>query len=546
MPCFRRFAESFRESHSKAIPYISRRVYRIPRQRGGILQLALELPAIRFPCKSSTVRYNCMVIDRIAQPRVRELLTGFPAVALLGPRQAGKTTLARDLAEAMSGRAVYLDLELPSDRAKMSDAELYLSAHEDHLVILDEIQRAPGLFQVLRGVIDQRRRKGIRAGEFLLLGSASMDLLQQSAESLAGRIAYLELTPFILPEVQGMGPGAADRLWVRGGFPDSYLAADDSSSFRWRIAFIQTYLERDIPALGPRVPAETLHRFWRMLAHNQGQLLNAARLAAGLGVSGQTVARYLDILVDLLLVRRLQPWTANLAKRLVRSPKVFVRDSGIVHALLGLTDQEELLGHPVVGASWEANMDLRDEIQRIAVEWPCYGWRRVHAELWRRGWVGNHKPVRRIMREDNLLCIRRRKFVVATTDSKHDRPVYPNLAKGMKLTGINQLWIADITYIRLETEFIYLAVVLDAYSRRVIGWALGRTLEDDLTIAALGMGVLRRPPGPGLVHHSDRGVQYASYAYTEILKQHQIRISMSRKGNPYDNAACESFMKTLK
>ena len=192
------------------------------------------------------------------------------------------------------------------------------------------------------------------------------------------------------------------------------------------------------------------------------------------------------------------------------------------------------------------NMDLRDEIQRIAVEWPCYGWRRVHAELWRRGWMVNHKPVRRIMREDNLLCIRRRKFVVATTDSKHDRPVYPNLAKGMKLTGINQLWIADITYIRLETEFVYLAVVLDAYSRRVIGWALGRTLEDDLTIEALRMALLLRSPGPGLVHHSDRGVQYASYAYTEILKQHQVRISMSRKGNPYDNAACESFMKTLK
>jgi putative transposase len=184
----------------------------------------------------------------------------------------------------------------------------------------------------------------------------------------------------------------------------------------------------------------------------------------------------------------------------------------------------------------DTKMDLRDEIQRIAVEWPCYGWRRVHAELWRRGWMVNHKPVRRIMREDNLLCIRRRKFMVATTDSKHDRPVYPNLAKGMKLTGINQLWIADITYIRLETEFIYLAVVLDAYSRRVIGWALGRTLQDDLTIAALRMALLLRSPGPGLVHHSDRGVQYASYAYTEILKQHQIRISMSRKGNPYDKA----------
>ena len=220
-------------------------------------------------------------------------------------------------------------------------------------MILDEIQRAPGLFQILRGVIDQRRRKGIRAGEFLLLGSASMDLLDQSAESLAGRIAYLELTPFLLPEVLGLGPEAADRLWVRGGFPDSYLAADDLSSLQWRTAFVRTYLERDIPALGPRVPAETLHRFWRMLAHNQGQLLNAARLAAGLGVSGQTVARYLDILVDLLLVRRLQPWTTNAAKRLVRSPKVFVRDSGIVHALLALTDQEQLLGHPVAGSSWE-------------------------------------------------------------------------------------------------------------------------------------------------------------------------------------------------
>ena len=194
----------------------------------------------------------------------------------------------------------------------------------------------------------------------------------------------------------------------------------------------------------------------------------------------------------------------------------------------------------------DPNLDLRDEIQRIAVEWPCYGWRRVHAELWRRGWIVNHKPVRRIMREDNLLCLRRQKFVVTTTNSNHDRPVYPNLAGSMELTGINQLWIADITYIRLETEFVYLAVVLDAYSRRVIGWGLGRTLEDDLTIAALRMALRLRSPAPGLVHHSDRGVQYASYDYTDLLKQHQIRISMSRKGNPYDNATCESFMKTLK
>ena len=197
----------------------------------------------------------------------------------------------------------------------------------------------------------------------------------------------------------------------------------------------------------------------------------------------------------------------------------------------------------------DADMDLRDEIQRIATDWPCYGWRRVQAELKRRGWVVNHKRVRRIMREDNLLCLRRRKFVV-TTDSNHKLPVYPNLAAEMELSGIDQLWIADITYIRLEIEFVFLAVVLDAYSRRVIGWALERTLEDELTMAALRMALNRRALGraqmPDLVHLSDRGSQYASGDYTDLLKDHKIRISMSGKGNPYDNATCESFMKTLK
>ncbi len=193
----------------------------------------------------------------------------------------------------------------------------------------------------------------------------------------------------------------------------------------------------------------------------------------------------------------------------------------------------------------DGDLDLRDQIQRIALEWPCYGWRRVQAELQRRGWEVNHKRVRRIMREDNLLCLRRRKFVV-TTDSNHSRSVYPNLAGDMTLTGIDQLWVADITYIRLETEFVYLAVVLDAFSRRVIGWALDRTLEDDLAIVALQMALAKRSPAPGLVHHSDRGVQYASNDYTSLLKGHGGKISMSRKGNPYDNAACESFMKTLK
>lgn len=190
-------------------------------------------------------------------------------------------------------------------------------------------------------------------------------------------------------------------------------------------------------------------------------------------------------------------------------------------------------------------MDLRDQIQRIALASPCYGWRRVTVELRRRGWTVNHKRVRRIMREDNLLCLRRKKIVV-TTDSNHNRPVYPNLAASMVVSDINQLWVADITYIWLEGEFVYLAVVLDAHSRRVIGWALDRTLEGHLAIAALQMALRRRSPTAGLVHHSDRGIQYASKDYTDLLKEHRIAISMSRKGNPYDNATCESFLKTLK
>lgn len=193
------------------------------------------------------------------------------------------------------------------------------------------------------------------------------------------------------------------------------------------------------------------------------------------------------------------------------------------------------------------NLALRDEIQRIALEFPSYGRPRITEELKNRGWKGiGHRRVGRIMQEDNLLCLRRRKFRVQTTDSKHGLRVYPNLACKMELTGINQLWIADITYIRLETEFVYLAVVLDAFSRRVIGWELDRHLEDDLTIAALRMALRKRTRPEGLTHHSDRGVQYASGDYTALLAQHGIRISMSRKGNPYDNATCESFMKTLK
>ena len=190
-------------------------------------------------------------------------------------------------------------------------------------------------------------------------------------------------------------------------------------------------------------------------------------------------------------------------------------------------------------------MEIRDQIQRIALQWPTYGYRRITAELRRLGFDVNRKRVLHMMREDNLLCVRHRAFMV-TTDSRHNLPVYPNLAKHIHPTAINQLWIADITYVRLRTEFVYLAVVLDAFSRRVIGWALGRTLEAELAVAALRMAIQQRQPGPGLIHHSDRGVQYASNEYISLLRQHQIKISMSRKGNPYDNAACESFMKTLK
>jgi uncharacterized protein len=288
------------------------------------------------------------VIERRLHGEVTHRLGQFPAVGLLGPRQVGKTTLAWQIAEEQP--SVYLDLESEADRAKLAEPELYLAEHRDRLVIIDEVQRFPGLFQSLRGLIDRGRREGRRAGRFLLLGSASIDLLRQSSESLAGRISYVELAPLDLLEV---GPGRLDDLWVRGGFPDSLLARDDAESLRWRLDFIRTYLERDVPQLGPRVPAETLRRFWTMLGHTQGGLLNASELARGLGVDSKTATRYLDLLVDLLLVRRLAPWHVNVGKRLVKSPKVYVRDSGIVHALLGLGHREAVLGHPVAGATWE-------------------------------------------------------------------------------------------------------------------------------------------------------------------------------------------------
>ncbi|NND43105.1 MAG: ATP-binding protein [Silicimonas sp.] len=288
------------------------------------------------------------MIERRHRKSVEVALESQAGIVLLGPRQVGKTTLAQDIAESRD--AVYLDMERIADRQVLEEPDLYLDEQVGRLVVIDEVQLMPDLFKALRGQIDRRRRQGHRTGQFLLLGSASNTLLHQSAESLAGRVSYHELTPFMLPEI---GVEAMSALWLRGGFPDSFLAKSDRASLNWREDFIRTYLERDIPSFGLRIPAETLRRFWTMLAHEQGGLLNAAKLAGNLGVSGQSVARYLDLLVDLMLVRRLPPWHSNAGKRLVKSPKVYIRDPGLCHALLGIETQEDLLGHPVVGGSWE-------------------------------------------------------------------------------------------------------------------------------------------------------------------------------------------------
>jgi uncharacterized protein len=287
------------------------------------------------------------MIKRLLESEIRSSLERSPSVALLGPRQVGKTTLALQIAELAP--SVYLDLESSLDLQKVRDILSFHQANRGKLIILDEIQRLPEVFPHLRGIIDKERQKGNKAGQFLFLGSASIDLLKQSSESLAGRITFLELFGINALEY----PQDINSLWVRGGFPESLLANTDKNSLEWRRDFIKTYLERDIPQLGPRIPAETLERFWMMLAHHQGGILNSANLARNLDVSGVTIGRYLDLMTDLLLVRRLKPWTFNAGKRLIRSPKIYIRDSGIAHALLNIPDYNQLLSHPIVGGSWE-------------------------------------------------------------------------------------------------------------------------------------------------------------------------------------------------
>lgn len=302
-----------------------------------------------------------MMLKRQCQSDIDLGLRRSPAVALLGPRQVGKTTLARAIAAERPG-TLLLDLERESDRAAVARPELFFPAHRDRLVVLDEVQLMPGLFAALRPEIDADRRPG----RFLLLGSASGDLLRQSGESLAGRVAYAELTPLLASEIEADALGL-QSLWLRGGYPLSHLAEDGEASYLWRQDFLRSFLQRDLPGMGVRVPAETMRRFWMMLAHLQGQLFNASQLGVALGgASHTTAARYLDTLVDALMVRRLPPHLINIGKRLVKSPKVYLRDSGMLHALLGIASVRDLQGHPVAGASWEGFV-----VEQIAAHLPA-------------------------------------------------------------------------------------------------------------------------------------------------------------------------------
>lgn len=293
------------------------------------------------------------MFDRLLITQLQSRFSYFPGVVLLGPRQVGKTTLARQIAAQHKGGAVFLDLEKAEDRAQLARPASFFANNRQRLVVLDEVQHVPEIFQQLRPEIDEHPRPG----RFLLLGSASGKLLKQSSESLAGRVAYLELTPFLTNEVAHQQADLRDTLqtlWFRGGYPRSYTAPDDQLSFAWRSDFINTFLQRDLPELGVNIPAETLRRFWRMAAHLQGQLFNASQIAVSLGgIAHTTVNRYLDVMVDVMMLRKLPPYFTNINKRLVKSPKVYVRDSGILHALLNIATINELTGHPNAGHSWE-------------------------------------------------------------------------------------------------------------------------------------------------------------------------------------------------
>jgi len=290
------------------------------------------------------------MIGRKIKDFVELSLQKSPAIALLGARQIGKTTLSLEIKKSFNRQSIYLDLEKPSDLSKLSDPEYFLNQHLDKLLILDEAQRLPEILPILRSVIDQRRCSGDLFGQYLLLGSSSKTLLSRSSESLAGRIRYIDMCGFNLLEVESSN---LNNLWVRGGFPESYLLSNAVDSFSWRENMIRTYLEREVYFLGLKIDTQILRRFWMMLAHNQGELFNGSKIAASLGISTPSVFRYLDILHDLFMIRILQPWYHNSGKRLVKTPKIYIRDSGILHCLLGIKTLDDVLSHPISGCSFE-------------------------------------------------------------------------------------------------------------------------------------------------------------------------------------------------
>jgi len=321
-----------------------------------------------------------MMIKRQLQQHIQKALETMPVVALLGPRQVGKTTLALEVAKIINKQSAYLDLELDTDLAKLVDAEAYLRRFQNKLLIIDEVQRQPDLFRLLRGIVDIRKRAGEKAGHFLLLGSASRDLIQHSSETLAGRIRFLELSPFsVLETYQANSPlFDLEKIWLRGGFPDSYLATTDEDSWNWRSDFISSYVEKDIPLMGPQIATTTMRRLWSMLAHNNAQQVNFSKLGESLGVSYKTIKSYIDTLTDFYMVRQIHPWSGNTKKRLVKAPKIYLRDCGLAHRFLNITDFENLLGHPSIGASWEGFI-VENILTHLANTWQ-YSYYRTSAQ----------------------------------------------------------------------------------------------------------------------------------------------------------------------
>jgi len=320
------------------------------------------------------------MIRRILQKSLTNALNTMPVVALLGPRQVGKTTLALEFAKSTRKKTAYLDLELDTDQAKLSDPEAYLRRFPNTLLIIDEIQRQPELFRLLRGLVDVRKRTGEKAGQFLLLGSASRDLIQHSSETLAGRVRFLELGPLSVLEMSQTDPLGFnfEKLWFRGGFPESYLADTDDESWEWRSDFISSYVERDIPLMGPQVSAVTMRRLWSMLAHHHAQQVNLSQLGKSLGVNYKTVKNYIDTLTDFYMVRQIQPWAGTTKKRLVKAPKIYLRDTGLMHRLLNIADFETLLGHPSIGSSWEGFI-VENIINHLSDKWR-YSYYRTSAQ----------------------------------------------------------------------------------------------------------------------------------------------------------------------